>query len=155
MKRRSSLAPIVWVGVTVVALGLAAWIMVAISDRTALSAVAPRAVADRGPLNEDENTTIRLFEQSRVSVVFITTQARVVDPWTRNVFNIPRGTGSGFVWDDGGNIVTNYHVVANASGARVRLSDGRDVNATLVGLSGTLATRSVVNHPPVATLRGG
>jgi S1-C subfamily serine protease len=135
MNRRSSIAPAVWVAVAVVALGLAAWIMVAVSERNPLRAIAPREVSDRGPLPEEEQATIRLFEQSRVSVVYITTQSRVVDPWTRNVFNIPRGTGSGFVWDERGSIVTNYHVVAEASGARVRLSDGRDANATLVGAS--------------------
>ena len=135
MSRRSSLVPVIWVGIAVVALGLAAWVMVAMGERYAVSAVAPREVAARGSLTEEEESTIRLFEQSRVSVVYITTQSRVVDPWTRNVFNIPRGTGSGFVWDEGGNIVTNYHVVADASGARVRLSDGRDASATLVGVS--------------------
>jgi S1-C subfamily serine protease len=67
--------------------------------------------------------------------VFITTEARVMDTWTRNVFNIPRGSGSGFVWDERGHIVTNHHVVAGASGATVRLSDGRDVPASPVGTS--------------------
>jgi S1-C subfamily serine protease len=68
-------------------------------------------------------------------VVFITTQEQVMDAWTRNVFNIPRGTGSGFVWDEQGHLVTNNHVVSGASGAQVRLSDGRDVRASLVGTS--------------------
>jgi S1-C subfamily serine protease len=51
------------------------------------------------------------------------------------VFNVPRGTGSGFIWDANGHIVTNRHVVAGASAARVRLSDGRDLDASLVGVS--------------------
>ena len=57
------------------------------------------------------------------------------DLWTRNVHSIPRGTGSGFVWDERGDIVTNYHVVAGASEARIRLNGGRDYAATLVGAS--------------------
>jgi S1-C subfamily serine protease len=105
------------------------------SSPLSVTAVEPRAVTPRGPLAPEEEATISLFEKSRGSVVYITTQARVIDPWTRNIFNIPRGTGSGFVWDDIGTIVTNFHVVAGASGARVRLSDGRDVAATLVGVS--------------------
>jgi len=95
----------------------------------------PREVSPRGPLPPGEQATIDLFEAARRSVTYITTQSRVVDLWTRNTFNVPRGTGSGFVWDDRGHVVTNHHVVAGASGAQVRLSDGRDVAASLVGAS--------------------
>jgi S1-C subfamily serine protease len=97
--------------------------------------VQPRPVVPRGRLPADEEATIRLFEQARGAVVYITTQTRVLDPWTRNIFNIPRGSGSGFIWDERGNIVTNFHVVSGAAGARVRLSDGRDSSASLVGVS--------------------
>ena len=76
-----------------------------------------------------------MFEAARPSVVYITTQTRVVDLWTRNAFDVPRGSGSGFLWDDRGHIVTNHHVVAGASSATVRLSDGRDAAASLVGVS--------------------
>lgn len=48
---------------------------------------------------------------------------------------MPRGTGSGFIWDSLEHIVTNRHVVAGASAARVRLSDGRELDASLVGVS--------------------
>ena len=123
---------------------LVAAVLLAVAFRTLPSAgqqhdqseaATPRAVARRSPLPADEQTTIELFERSRGSVAYITTQARVVDPWTRNMFDIPRGTGSGFAWDERGHIVTNFHVVAGAAGARVRLSDGRDVAASLVGVS--------------------
>jgi S1-C subfamily serine protease len=96
---------------------------------------APRSVERRSALPQDEQATIDLFERSRGSVAYITTQARVVDMWTRNMFEIPRGTGSGFAWDERGHIVTNFHVLAGAAGATVRLSDGRDVPASLVGVS--------------------
>ena len=46
--------------------------------------------------------TIELFERSKDAVVFITTTQRVLDPWSRNVFRMPRGTGSGFVIDTEG-----------------------------------------------------
>ena len=96
----------------------------------------PRTVTPRGPLLAGEQATVDLFEKARASVVFISTQARVMDAWTRNVFSVPRGTGSGFIWDGDGHIVTNRHVVAGATGgARVRLSDGRDVDASVVGVS--------------------
>jgi len=107
---------------------------VVIAQRAA-SRITPRDVTPRGPLLAAEQATIDLFERSRASVAYISTQARVMDAWTRNVFNVPRGTGSGFIWDGEGHIVTNRHVVAGASSARVRLSDGRDVEASLVGVS--------------------
>jgi S1-C subfamily serine protease len=99
------------------------------------SGVTPRPVTPRGDLSADEQSTIDLFQKARASVVYINTRERVVDPWTRNMFSIPRGTGSGFVWDGHGHIVTNFHVIAGASEARVRLSDGRDAPAALVGAS--------------------
>jgi S1-C subfamily serine protease len=95
----------------------------------------PRAVVARGELASDEKSTIELFERSRASVVFISTSQQVQDFWTRNVFSVPRGTGSGFVWDDAGHVVTNFHVIQGASEATVRLADGRDYKAGLVGVS--------------------
>ena len=95
----------------------------------------PRLVEARGDLAADEKSTIELFERSRGSVVFISTRSRVRDLWTRNVFTVPRGTGSGFIWDDDGHVVTNFHVVQDASEAIVRLADGRDYKAGLIGAS--------------------
>jgi S1-C subfamily serine protease len=95
----------------------------------------PRPITPRGVLSEEEKATIELFERCKDSVVYIATAKAVVDPWTRSVYNVPRGTGSGFVWDELGHIVTNYHVIEGASEARVRLSDGRDYPAVLVGAS--------------------
>ena len=93
----------------------------------------PRLVTPRGELAADERATIELFEEARKGVVYISTAERVIDPRTRNIYNLPRGTGSGFVWDQLGHIVTNSHVVEGASGATVRLADGRAYRAALVG----------------------
>jgi S1-C subfamily serine protease len=95
----------------------------------------PRLVAPRGDLAADEKSTIELFERSKGSVVFITTTQLVRDFWSRNVFSIPRGAGSGFVWDNDGHVVTNSHVIRGAAEAKVRLNDGRDYSARLVGAS--------------------
>ena len=97
--------------------------------------VEPRVVQARGNLAEDEKSTIELFENSRDSVVFITTRQRVMDAWTRNIFSVPSGNGSGFIWDGDGHIITNFHVIKGASEATVRLADGRDYKAALVGAS--------------------
>jgi S1-C subfamily serine protease len=115
----------------VVALGLAA----CGRDEPPPVAAEPRVIAARGDLAGDEKATIELFERSKDAVVFISTTQRVINPWSRNMFSIPRGSGSGFVWDHDGHVVTNNHVIMGASEARVRLNDGRDYAASLVGAS--------------------
>jgi S1-C subfamily serine protease len=98
-------------------------------------AAVPRAVTPRGDLAADEKSTIDLFERSKDAVVFITTTQRVMEFWSRDIFTIPRGAGSGFLWDDKGHVITNFHVIAGAAEARVRLSDGKEHTAALVGAS--------------------
>jgi S1-C subfamily serine protease len=71
----------------------------------------PRTVAARGDLAADEKSTIELFRAASPSVVHIDTRTTVYDRWTLTPFDIPVGTGSGFVWDDRGFVVTNFHVI--------------------------------------------
>ena len=97
--------------------------------------VTPRSVTARGDLAADEKSTIEIFEKSKNSVVFISTREQVMDIWTRNVFSVPSGSGSGFIWDDAGRVITNFHVVQGATEARVKLADGRNFKAALVGAS--------------------
>lgn len=80
-----------------------------------------------------EEATIRLFERSAPSVVYITTTTQQQDYWSRNIYEIPSGSGSGFVWDDQGHIVTNYHVIRDAYHAKVTLSDKSSWDAEVVG----------------------
>lgn len=56
-------------------------------------------------LNGQEKATIHLFENAAPSVAYITTSTLQRDFWTRNVMEIPSGTGSGFVWDNKGHII--------------------------------------------------
>ncbi|MEM9783336.1 MAG: trypsin-like peptidase domain-containing protein [Pseudomonadota bacterium] len=93
----------------------------------------PRTISARGALAPAEESRIALFEQARDSVVSISTSDRRINPFTRRVTERQRGQGSGFVWDAAGHIVTNDHVIAGASRAVVGLSDGRMLNARLVG----------------------
>lgn len=103
---------------------------------TQLAPVAkPRVVTARGDLGADERATIDLFRNSRESVVFISTRQRIADFWTRNVYRVPRGSGSGLIWDEAGHIVTNFHVIEGASEAEIQLVDGRQFSASLVGAS--------------------
>lgn len=101
----------------------------------ATPAVEPREVTPRGDLGDAEKATIALFREASPSVVFITTLGQRVDLWTRTVTEQPQGTGTGFVWDDAGHIVTNFHVVQNATGAQVTLSDHARFAAELVGVA--------------------
>ena len=132
---RVSRSRLVWLALAITVALLALWAAPGTLLRNAAAQSTPREVTPRGAFLPHEQALIDLFERARVSVVFITTEARVVDIWSRNAFNIPRGTGSGFVWDDRGHVVTNRHVVSGASAARVRLSDGRDADAKLIGVS--------------------
>jgi len=95
----------------------------------------PRAVTARGELTATEKTNIEIFEKTSLSVVYITTLTDRLNYWTRDITRIPQGTGSGFVWDSHGHIITNYHVLRGATAVKVHLSDQRTFNATLIGAS--------------------
>jgi len=98
-------------------------------------AAPPRPIAPRGELAADEKATIALFRQTSPSVVHITTVAVVRDSFTLNLQQIPEGTGSGFIWDESGNIITNFHVIQKAGGAQVTLSDHSTWKARRVGVA--------------------
>ncbi|KAF5208182.1 Protease do-like 1 protein [Thalictrum thalictroides] len=84
-------------------------------------------------LQEDERATVRLFQENTPSVVYITNLAVRQDAFTLDVLEVPQGSGSGFVWDKDGHIVTNYHVIRGASELSVTLSDQSTYNAKVVG----------------------
>lgn len=95
----------------------------------------PRAVTARGDLAEDEKNTIELFQATSASVVYITTTELRKNFFSLNVYEIPTGTGSGFIWDREGRIVTNYHVLEDASRVMVTLADQSSWKAALVGVA--------------------
>ena len=94
----------------------------------------PVVVTPRGDLAEAEQATVELFRNASPSVVFITKLSVRVDPFRRNALAMPEGTGSGFVWDQQGHVVTNFHVIAGADAARVTLDDQSVWPAQLVGV---------------------
>ena len=94
---------------------------------------APRQIAARGDLAPQEKSTIALFRQASPSVVHITAIAVQRDLFTLKPYQIPEGTGSGFIWDTSGNVITNFHVIQNADAAQVTLSDQSNWKAKLVG----------------------
>jgi len=113
----------------------------------------PRPITPRGDLAADEQATIELFRQSNPSVVFITTLTQRLDMWTLNVEEIPEGTGSGFIWDEAGHIVTNFHVVQRANAAQVTLSDHNTYPASRVGVAPDFDLAVLRINAPRAKLR--
>ena len=114
----------------VVLLGRQAWLSsAALNDPRAM----PRPITPRGEFSREEKSTIALFRQASRGVVNITTIGVQRDFFTLNLYQIPQGTGSGFVWDTSGNIITNFHVIQNADVAQVTLADQSDWKARVVG----------------------
>lgn len=96
-------------------------------------AATPRAVAPRGALDAEEQNNIAVFKNVSPSVVNITALGLERDFFSLNVQQVPQGTGTGFVWDAQGHIVTNFHVIQDANAARVTLADQSSYKAELVG----------------------
>ncbi len=103
------------------------------SSQTREKPLSLRPVETRGPLLPEEQRAISVFEEARPSVVYITTLVYRRDFFTFNVFEIPQGTGTGFVWDGAGRIVTNFHVIYEAQDVQVTLSDQSVWKAKVVG----------------------
>jgi S1-C subfamily serine protease len=84
-------------------------------------------------LTEEERRNIDVFQRASASVVYITSLAR----YRTFFFDETRisGSGTGFFWDDQGHIVTNYHVIEDASRFSVTLADQTTVEARLVGIA--------------------
>jgi S1-C subfamily serine protease len=93
----------------------------------------PRAITPRGDLSEIEKTNIDIYKNAKPSVVHITSLSVQRDEWNLNAQEVPEGTGSGFIWDEGGHVVTNYHVIKDADVAHVTLADHTTWRASLVG----------------------
>ncbi len=84
-------------------------------------------------LRPEELHTIQLFEKASKSVAFITTSNYRYNIFSRATTEVPRGTGSAFVWDKKGHIITNYHVIQGADKATVTLANGKSYAARLIG----------------------
>jgi S1-C subfamily serine protease len=118
----------------IVVVFLALWLLIQPFDRFMQSRNAePRAVTARGDLAADEKNTIDVFRENSPSVVYVTSIALRRGLFSLNAVEIPQGTGTGFIWDDKGRIVTNYHVISDANRVRVTMADHSTWKAHLVG----------------------
>ena len=91
-----------------------------------------RAIEKLGP---DERNNIAIFDRVSPSVVYISSEALRYSFFTTDVYKIPQGVGTGFIWDNHGHIVTNYHVISSADSVVVRLISQKQYTAKLVGAS--------------------
>jgi len=84
-------------------------------------------------LGADERATMAVFERATKSVVFIANTAIQRDFWSFDILEIPQGSGSGFLWNKQGHIVTNFHVIYGANAIKVTLADRTEHQAKVVG----------------------
>ncbi|KAF5831879.1 hypothetical protein DUNSADRAFT_12416 [Dunaliella salina] len=84
-------------------------------------------------LTPDEMSTIKVFNTSKPSVVSVTNLALRRDAFTMNMMEFPQGVGSGFIWDEEGHVVTNYHVINDSTNVKVTLGTD-ELLATVVGV---------------------
>jgi S1-C subfamily serine protease len=125
--RRPQTAGFPWTVLLVVALvivgAIAGWLWFHRPESGLNPDAQPLPVAARGPLRSEEQANIALYEKASPSVVHVTNLAQGRSGFSMDVQQVPKGTGSGFVWDDKGHIVTNYHVVKDADAVQVTLAD--------------------------------
>ncbi len=98
----------------------------------------PRDATPRGDLAPDEKANVQLFADTSPSVVAVRSVTKQRDFFSRDIMEIPQGSGSGFVWDEAGHIVTNFHVVApalqNNSKLEVSIADHAEwIKADIIG----------------------
>lgn len=110
-------------------------------------------IAPRGDLAEDEKSTIAIFNKASPSVVHITTVNVRASAFSLDLLQIPRGSGTGFIWDEDGHIVTNFHVIQGADAARVTLNDQSSWRGRLVGAYPDRDLAVLVIDAPKARLR--
>jgi S1-C subfamily serine protease len=100
---------------------------------------APAAAAEKGVdylsfATEDEANSTEIFEAASPAVVYVTTTTLARRSFfSYDVLEVPRGSGSGFVWHESGLIVTNFHVIDGANRVEVTLSDGEVYEAEVIG----------------------
>ncbi len=94
--------------------------------------VQERTVTPAGTLAEAEKTAIALYRAAAPSVVNVTNLTVMRDRFSLNLLQIPRGMGTGFIWDQRGHVVTNYHVIEEAGAVKVTLADHSTWDARVV-----------------------
>ena len=119
---------------------------IASSDRAEIPDTADTASFDRAEisdttgtsvnqelLTDDESNNIKIFKDASASVVFVTNTQLWRRRFSYNATEVPAGSGTGFIWDSEGLVVTNYHVIHNANTINITLQSGATYKAEIVG----------------------
>ena len=122
------------------------------------AATTPRPVEPRGTLADYEQSTIEIFERVSPSVVQVVGRTggnELVQSGSNGEEGGGAQSGTGFVWDQAGNIVTNDHVVEGTTELAVRLASGEVAKATIVGTTpnydlAVIRVTGVTLPPPIA-----
>jgi S1-C subfamily serine protease len=96
-------------------------------------AVAPSVALKPGWQTENEKNTVAVFQSASPATVFVTQKRVVVDYFAGRALEVEAGSGSGFVWDRKGHVVTNWHVIRKARALTVTLQSQKTYEARVVG----------------------
>jgi len=97
---------------------------------------APLPAVQRTDLDAEERTNIDLFRRCSPAVVHVTNLSVQRNRWTMDSLAIPQGAGSGFVWDDKGHVVTNFHVIRDSDAVTIALAQSSEpLRARVIGSS--------------------
>src|SRR3954469_6503395 len=122
------------IGIAALLLVVGVYIAQPYFDRPLFSASTSRTVEPRGALSDIERTSIELFERASPSVVQVVgARTGALDAAQSEGENGAAQSGTGFIWDAAGHVVTNDHVVEGAGSLAVRLASGQVLRAQLVG----------------------
>jgi S1-C subfamily serine protease len=122
----------------------------------------PRQVNPPAPMSAEEKNIIRRFRQARPSVVFVSAILKNRDPKTHDITKIPTGSGTGFVWDEWGHIVTNHHVISveragqlltDVEEVEVTVSNGKTYKGRVIGASFAYDIAVIQAFAPPADMR--
>jgi len=133
--RRSPFSPLVVVAFAIIVVAaITGWLVPKRESESPPAAIEPRPVVARGDLAADEQNAIEVFRLASPATVHIRTAQTATDFFSLNLFAIPKGSGSGFIWDERGHLVTNFHVIEGADQAYVTLADQSTWHASVVGV---------------------
>ena len=126
--------------------GIAHFDFAPVSPAPEVAAVVPRTDAPAPPpvaaiaptrnlVSDDESNTVEIFRRFSPAVVYITGSELRRRLFSSRVYEVQRGEGAGFLWDQNGHVVTNYHVVHGAHQLIVSLHDGSHREAAVAGIA--------------------